>query len=39
MLGFIIGCIVGGTIGALAMCCCIVASSDNCDINRTDYDE
>lgn len=39
MIGFIIGCIVGGTVGVTAMCCFIVGKEADGHIDYTDSDE
>ncbi len=38
MIGFIIGCIVGGTVGVFAMCCCVAAKEADKGMNYTDLD-
>ncbi|WP_337403358.1 DUF3789 domain-containing protein [Porcipelethomonas sp.] len=39
MLGFILGSILGGTAGVLAMCFCRVASEADKCMNQTDYED
>ena len=39
MIGFIIGCIVGGTVGVFAMCCCIAGKEADKHIDYTDSDK
>lgn len=39
MIGFIIGCVVGGTVGVVAMSCCITAKEADRHIDYTDSDE
>ncbi len=39
MIGFIIGCVVGGTVGVVAMCCCITGKEADKYIDYTDSDE
>ncbi len=39
MIGFIIGCVVGGTVGVVAMCCFIAGKEADKHIDYTDSDE
>ena len=39
MIGFIIGCVVGGTVGVVAMCCCIAGKETDKHKDYTDSDE
>lgn len=39
MIGFLIGCVVGGTIGVVAMCCCVAAKEADKGLDCTDSDE
>lgn len=35
MIGFLIGCIIGGTVGITAACLCVAAAQADREINRT----
>ncbi|MCM1227644.1 MAG: DUF3789 domain-containing protein [Clostridium sp.] len=39
MLGFILGAVFGGTVGAFTMCLCKTASAADKCMNKTDYEE
>ena len=39
MIGFIVGCIVGGTVGIFTMCLCRVASEADKCMDSTDFEE
>lgn len=39
MIGFIVGCMVGGTIGIFTMCLCIAASDADKCMDSTDSDK
>lgn len=39
MIGFIVGCMVGGTVGILTMCFCRVASEADKCMDSTDFEE
>ena len=39
MIGFIIGCVVGGTVGVFAMCCGSAGTEADRHIDYTDSDE
>ena len=39
MLGFILGAVFGGTVGAFAMCMCKVASDADRCMNQTDSED
>ena len=36
MIGFLIGCMVGGTVGVTAACLCVAAGQADRAMNRTD---
>lgn len=39
MIGFLIGLVVGGTVGAFAMCLCKAASDADKCMNQTNYED